>query len=71
MPKGSAGYDIVTRTHVEGDAAAYMRQHGITSGTLYINNPEICSSCNKLLPRMLAEGSSLTVIPRGGVAKTL
>jgi len=68
VPSGTSGFDIVTRTHVEGHAAALMQQQGITDATLYINNPEICSSCTKLLPRMLPEGSKLTVVrgPGGG-----
>jgi hypothetical protein len=66
MPPGSPGYDIVTRTHVEGNAAAFMQQQGITNATLYINNPDICDSCAALLPRMLAPGSTLrVVIPSG------
>ena len=62
MPKGSPGFDIVTRTHVEGHAAALMRQTGVSDATLYINNPEICSSCSKLLPSMLGAGRSLNVV---------
>jgi nucleic acid/nucleotide deaminase of polymorphic system toxin len=53
MPKGSSDYDIVTRTHVEGDVAAYMQQQGVSSGTLYINNPVICSSCTSLFQECL------------------
>ncbi|MGJ5135615.1 RHS repeat-associated core domain-containing protein [Bradyrhizobium oligotrophicum] len=70
MPRGASGYDIVTRTHVEGNAAAYMQQQGLTSATLYINNPQICSSCTKLLPSMLAPGSTLTVWPKGMAPQT-
>jgi hypothetical protein len=65
---GSPGFDIVTRTHVEGHAAALMQQQGITQGTLYINNPAVCTSCSALLPRMLAPGSTLNVVlPNGTV----
>jgi Double-stranded DNA deaminase toxin A len=71
MAKGASGYDIVTRIHVEGNAAAYMEQEGITSGVLYINNPNICSSCSRLLPRVLALGGTLTVWPRGMGRQTL
>jgi SCP1.201-like deaminase len=70
MPPGASGYDIVTRTHVEGNAAAFMQQQGIANGTLYINNPQICSSCTSLLPSMLAPGSTLTVFPKGGIPQT-
>ncbi|MBI3272892.1 MAG: hypothetical protein HYZ53_28145 [Planctomycetes bacterium] len=61
MPRGSPGFDAYTRTHVEGHAAALMRQTGATSGFLDINNPEICPNCARNLPAMLAEGSALTV----------
>jgi hypothetical protein len=68
VPKGTSGFDIVTRTHVEGHAAAYMRQHGLTEATVYINNPAICPSCTKLLERMLPKGSTLNVVlPDGTV----
>lgn len=68
MPKGTPGFDIITRTHVEGHAAAFMQQEAITNGTLYINNPTVCESCTRLLPRMLDEGSRLNVVlPDGSV----
>ena len=68
MPKGSPGFDIVTRTHVEGGAAALMRRQGISEGVLYINNPEICGSCAKYLPRMLQPGRTIQVVlPDGTV----
>jgi hypothetical protein len=70
MPQGASGYDIVTRTHVEGNAAAYMQQQGISSASLYINNPQICDSCTRLLPRMLAPNSTLTVWLPGGTRQT-
>jgi hypothetical protein len=35
-------------------------------GTVYINNPEICSSCGNLLPRMLPPGAELTVVTPTG-----
>jgi RHS repeat-associated protein len=66
MLSGAPGFDIVTRTHVEGHAAAAMRQHGASTGTLYINNPEICASCAKLLPDMLPTNAHLTVILPNG-----
>ena len=60
--QGTAGYDRYTLSHVEGHAAALMRQEGITEGTLYINNRKICSSCQRLLPTMLAPGTTLNVV---------
>jgi hypothetical protein len=67
VPRGSLGFDIVTRTHVEGHAAAPMRQLGIRRGTVYINNPAICSSCERLLPLMLPSGVTLRVVLPSGV----
>jgi hypothetical protein len=66
IPPKTSGFDIVTRTHVEGHAAALMRTEGITDATLYINNPDICSSCSKLLERMLPTGTRLTVVTPNG-----
>ena len=66
MPKGSPGFDIVTRTHVEGHAAAIMRQQDISSATLHINNPQICASCMRLLPDMLPPNSTLNVVLPNG-----
>jgi hypothetical protein len=62
MPEGSPGFDLITKGHVEGHAAAIMQQQGLLEGTLYINNPKICSSCESLLPSMLPAGSTLNVI---------
>ena len=61
MPSGTRGFNIVTRTHVEGHASALMQQQGWTKGTLYINNPP-CASCSSLLPRMLLTDTQLRVI---------
>jgi hypothetical protein len=70
MPSGSLGFDGVTKSHVEGHAAALMWQRGITDATLSINNPEICDSCMSLLPRMLPPGATLRVIlPNGMVTE--
>jgi hypothetical protein len=66
MEEGS--FDLITMSHVEGHAAALMRQEGLTEGTLYINNPKICDSCMRLLPTMLPPGSTLNVVlPDGTV----
>jgi hypothetical protein len=69
IPQGSAGFDAYTLSHVEGHAAALMRQQGITEGTLFINNPEICVSCTKLLPEMLPPGASLRVVLPDGTVR--
>jgi hypothetical protein len=62
IPRGSSGFDGYTKTHVEGHAAALMRQQGITEGTLSINNPKICDSCMDSLPKMLPPGATLSVV---------
>lgn len=60
--RGSPGFDGLTLSHVEGHAAALMRQQGNMEGTLYINNPKICGSCTRLLPTMLPPGAVLNVV---------
>lgn len=60
LPRGSAGFDIVTKSHVEGHAPALMRMEGLEQATLYINRVP-CASCARLLPRMLPEGAELTI----------
>jgi hypothetical protein len=70
MPGGSPGFDTITKGHVEGHAAAIMRQDDLSEGTLRINNPEICENCAELLPRMLPPGARLRVIlPDGTVTE--
>jgi hypothetical protein len=66
MPKYSPGFDIVTRTHVEGHAAATMRYLGISRATLYINNPTICPPCFERLPKMLPPNAILEVVLPSG-----
>ena len=63
--KGS-GFDNYTKTHVEGHAAALMRQLGVTEARVYVNNPRICTPCTNLLPRMLPPGAKLEVITPNG-----
>ena len=70
MPSPSLGFDAYTLAHVEGHAAALMRQRGIMEGTLYINNPDICSSCTKLLPKMLPPDATLNIVlPNGTIVQ--
>ncbi|WP_429030798.1 DddA-like double-stranded DNA deaminase toxin [Bradyrhizobium sp. I1.14.4] len=66
IPRGTSGFDIVTRTHVEGHAAAVMQEQGLSEGTLFINNPTVCSSCTNLLPRMFPPGAQLNVVTPNG-----
>lgn len=69
IPRGSPGFDIVSKSHVEGHAAALMRQEGIKEATLFINNTP-CRSCVPNLPRMLPSGATLNVVlPDGSVAR--
>jgi hypothetical protein len=68
MAKGSPGFDIVTRTHVEGQAAALMEKQGIKEGLLYINNPAVCSSCARNLPYMLGAGRTLEIVLPDGTS---
>jgi hypothetical protein len=56
------GFDIVSRMHAEGHASAIMRILGDNEGVLFINNPEICSSCFENLNRMVPPGGKLTVV---------
>lgn len=62
MPRGSPGFDGVTLGHVEGHAAAIMRQLELTEATLEINNPNVCDGCMQNLPKMLPSGSTLYVV---------
>ncbi|WP_189222821.1 DddA-like double-stranded DNA deaminase toxin [Saccharothrix coeruleofusca] len=58
---------------VETKLASYMRNHGIRSATLLINNVP-CSTgrftCDKLIPIILPEGCTLTVYGANGFRKT-
>jgi hypothetical protein len=66
MEEGS--FDLLTMSHVEGHAAALMREEGLTEGTLYMNNPKICDNCMRLLPTMLPPRATLDVVlPNGTV----
>jgi len=69
IPKGTPGFDAYTRTHAEGHAAAIMRIEGIKEARLEINNPTICPNCDKLLPKMLPEGSRLEVVLPDGTSR--
>ena len=59
---GALAFNGYTKTHVEGHAAALMRQQGLTEGTLYLNRDSPCDRCIELLPRMLAPGTRLNII---------
>jgi hypothetical protein len=66
MPDKTPGFDIVTKTHVEGHAAAYMRSNNIKYAVLYINNPEICTSCFTNLHYALPTGAIVMVVTSDG-----
>lgn len=56
--------NYIPASHVEGKSAIYMRENGITSGTIYYNNTDgTCPYCDKMLSTLLEEGSVLEVIP--------
>lgn len=72
--QGLPGFNGNQLTHVEGHAAAYMRQNNIRSAVLDINK-EPCSAgsgggCAGLLPRMLPQSSTLRVRGPDGYDKT-
>jgi len=71
VPDDSSDFDIITMTHVEGHAAALMRQMGISEAWLRINNPNICDSCLRdLETKMLPPGAKLHVILPNGHEET-
>jgi hypothetical protein len=68
IAKGTPGFTGLTRTHVEGHAAAVMREEGIERAALFLNRPP-CSvrpGCDANLERMLPPGAKLTVFFPGG-----
>lgn len=69
VPKGTPGFDAYLRTHVEGHAAAEMREKGIDRATLYINKVP-CPNCDRNLPKAVPKGAELTVRGPGGFKKT-
>jgi hypothetical protein len=70
LAKPTPGFNSITKTHVEGHAAAIMRQQGIKEATIYINNPRICLPCQQNLANMLPSGSRLTVVLPDGTSRT-
>jgi hypothetical protein len=70
LPKGSPGFNAITSTHVEGHAAAHMRQNGLQEATIYINNPRICLPCRQNLAHMLPPDARLTVVLPDGSSET-
>jgi hypothetical protein len=71
LPKGIPGMNIVTKSHVEAQAAAIMRQQALEDATLYINRIPCAGTtgCDAMLPRMLPEGASLRIIGPNGFDK--
>ncbi len=61
IPRGTPGFNSYVRGHVEGHAAAVMRQEGIRDATLYINNIP-CTQCQINLRYMLPEGARLRIV---------
>ena len=57
--------------HVEGQAALIMRERGVSSAELLIDNPNgICSYCTSQVPTLLPEGAQLMVRPPLGTVPT-
>ena len=69
IPKGTPGFDAYVRTHVEGHAAALLRQRGGGHATLYINKVP-CTNCARNLERALPEGAVLEVFGPNGYRRT-
>jgi hypothetical protein len=59
------------KAHVEGHVAALMRHGELKQAELFINRVPCggVRGCDALLPRMLPEGSELTVRGPGGYVK--
>ncbi len=70
LPRPAPGFNAITSTHVEGHAAALMRQEGMTPATLYINKAKICVPCCQNLEHMLPPGSKLTIVLPSGETAT-
>ena len=70
LPKPAPGFKATTSTHVEGHAAAMMRQQGIQEATLYINNSKICLLCRQNIEHMLPSGSKLSIVLPDGTTVT-
>jgi nucleic acid/nucleotide deaminase of polymorphic system toxin len=73
IPTGTPGFNLITRAHAEGQAAAIMRDQAIEEATLYVNNAPCLGQqgCDSMLPRMLPEGSELRVVAQDSPAPTL
>jgi hypothetical protein len=69
IPRGTPGFDAYLRTHVEGHAAAILRQQGGGQARLVINQVP-CPNCDRNLPRALPEGAELELLGPGGFRKT-
>ncbi len=63
---------LTRASDVEMKLAAYMRNHGVRSATLLINNTPCPGplGCDELVPVLLPEGYTLTVHGANGFAKT-
>jgi hypothetical protein len=73
IPLNTPGFNGFTRGHVEGHAAAIMRQESIEEATLYVNNVPCVFArvgCDVNLPKMLPQYAKLHVIGPDGFQKT-
>jgi len=64
---GGPGMNGTILTHVEANAASFMRQNGIKEATLYISKKpcDWARGCEHMLPHMLPPGARLTVVSPG------
>ena len=59
--------NYIPAAHVEGKAAIYMNENGLTTGTVYYNNTNgTCGFCEKMLQTLLPEDAVLQVVPPVG-----
>jgi len=72
IPRGTPGFNGNIKAHVEGHAAAVMRQQKIEHADLFINQRPCggVRGCDALLPRMLPKGGTLVVHGPDGFVKT-
>ena len=61
------GYKFPSTKHVEGKAAIWMRENGVTDAVLYHNNPNgTCNWCHPQITTLLPEGTTMKVVPPAG-----
>ena len=56
-----AGAEEGYEDHLEAQAAAYMRDNGISDGVLFHTGTYTCGACDETLPEMLPRNSELHI----------